>query len=163
MFHHTGYTRSTPGTPGTRIARLALYPWRPIAVAIIGVAAACPSTRGGTSAGILAEADWRLVELNGQPAVPTDAARRPWLRFAADSGRVSGSGGCNRASGPFTVDGSSIHFGPIISTKMACADAALNQQETGFFSVLQSTDRYEVVSDTLSLYHGPNRLARLVR
>jgi heat shock protein HslJ len=93
---------------------------------------------------VLGDDDWRLVSLGSEAAHPTDAARRPWLRFQTDSGRVVGSGGCNRLSGPFTIDGSSLRFGAIISTKMACADQALNRQEQALFTALASTDRYEI-------------------
>ncbi|OHV83817.1 YbaY family lipoprotein [Rhizobium sp. LCM 4573] len=53
----------------------------------------------------------------------------------AEDGKVSGSGGCNRMSGMATIAGDDIAFGPIASTKMACAPAVMDQ-ETKFFAAL---------------------------
>ncbi len=66
-------------------------------------------------------------------------------------------------SGPFTLAGDALKFGAIVSTKMACADNALNGQEQGFFSALESTDRVEIHGDTLVLLKGNAAVARLVR
>lgn len=122
----------------------------------------CASFPGGSSTGSLENRDWRLTELRGQPAVPSTGMREAQLQFSADSMRVTGSGGCNRIAGPYTRDGARLEFGPIISTKMACADARLNRQETDFLSALQSTNRHEIVADTLWLARDGERLARLV-
>jgi heat shock protein HslJ len=135
---------------------------RRLALLVFGAAtAACATVRANGDLQTLSGADWRLVELNGSAAAPPDAARRPWLRFNVDSSRVSGSGGCNRMSGPFTVSGEALKFGALISTKMACADQALNQQETAFFGALQSTDRFVLSGDTLKLMKGSETVARL--
>lgn len=50
-------------------------------------------------------------------------------------GKVTGSGGCNRISGGATVGEARISFSPMISTKMTCAPAILNQ-EYEFLSAL---------------------------
>jgi heat shock protein HslJ len=134
-----------------------------VALAAVALGAACASARSGGDVEVLRGVDWRLVELRGQPAAPTDIARRPWLRFEVDSARVSGSGGCNRMAGPVHIDGTVLHFGALVSTRMACADNALTRQEVDFQSALGSTDNYEVRSDTLVLRKGSESLARLVR
>ncbi len=50
-------------------------------------------------------------------------------------GKVAGSGGCNRISGAATVREARISFSPMISTKMTCAPAILDQ-ESAFLSAL---------------------------
>lgn len=50
------------------------------------------------------------------------------LEIAAD-GAVSGSGGCNRFSGSARIEGDTISFGDLASTMMACAEAAMNQEQ----------------------------------
>jgi heat shock protein HslJ len=130
---------------------------------VCGLVCACATSRGGTEGGVLAGSEWRLVELNGQPAVGADLAGRPWLRLNVDSGRVEGSGGCNRLSGTMDRSGSSLTFGPLLTTKMACADAAVNRQEQEFLKALQATNRFEASADTLTLLRGSDRVARLVR
>src|SRR5262245_17332334 len=44
------------------------------------------------------------------------------LELGAD-GAVSGSGGCNRMTGRVVIAGHRMTFGPLASTKMACAPA----------------------------------------
>lgn len=56
------------------------------------------------------------------------------LEIGAD-GTVSGTGGCNRMSGKAAIAGDRISFGPLASTNMACAPAAMDQ-EAKFFAVL---------------------------
>jgi putative lipoprotein len=56
------------------------------------------------------------------------------IDIAAD-GKVTGSGGCNRIRGGMTIDEARISFSPMISTKMACAPALMNQ-ESDFLSAL---------------------------
>jgi heat shock protein HslJ len=131
-------------------------------VGMIVLAAACNGMRGGSDsdAEALEIRDWHLVELNGKSAIPADVARRPWLRFDGAQHRAEGSGGCNRTAGPYTVKGSALHFGNMISTKMACVDTAVNRQEQMLFDALQRADRYDIHRDTLTLQGGFVRLAR---
>jgi putative lipoprotein len=126
------------------------------------VCAACASA-GQTARSPLSTGEWRLLEINGIAAIPTQVDRRPTIRFSADSARATGNGGCNSYGGDATVSGSSLHVSRVISTKRACLDPALNQQESRFFSALETVDRYAVSSDTLSLYHGPDAALRFVR
>jgi len=129
--------------------------------AVASMSFACAKTRAAAgSVQQLSGSDWRLAELNGRAAVPSEMQRRPWIRFESDSGRVSGSAGCNRMSGSFKLDGESIDFGAMVSTKMACADLALNQQEQDLFIALENADRYEVSGPTLVLRKGDTALAR---
>jgi putative lipoprotein len=87
------------------------------------------------------------------------------IEIAAD-GKVTGSGGCNRISGKATVDGAHISFGPMISTKMACPPAVMDQ-ESKFLAALGDTRlwRIDEQRDRLILVdaHGVTvlRMARL--
>lgn len=71
---------------------------------------------------------WRLSSANdgsGKPiAALTPDAKRP-LQLDFDGGRVSVSGGCNRASGRYTHDAKNLSFGDMAQTLMACADTRL--------------------------------------
>ena len=52
---------------------------------------------------------WRLVQLADQPiATGNEPQRDAQIQFDAASGRVSGSGGCNRLSGTFQRSGYSL-------------------------------------------------------
>lgn len=137
-------------------------PRRYITIAI-GLLSGCMTGQRSGRDAALSNGEWHAVEINGQPVVSSNGARRPSLTFQPDSGRVSGFGGCNRLAGPFTQRESSLAFGALAMTRMACVDAALNRQETAFAEALHDTDRYVIVKDTLTLLQGSARRARLVR
>jgi putative lipoprotein len=86
------------------------------------------------------------------------------LEIAPD-GKVTGSGGCNRISGMVTVDGAHMSFGPIVSTKMACAPA-ITDHESNFLSALADTRlwRFDETRDKLILVDARGvTVLRLVR
>ncbi|MGW5847990.1 META domain-containing protein [Streptomyces sp. NPDC055254] len=70
-----------------------------------------------------------LVSGESVSSVPADAAGRARFTLAADS-TASGNLGCNRFSGKATVDGPSIGFGPLTSTRMACEGGAGEVERT---------------------------------
>jgi heat shock protein HslJ len=127
-----------------------------LALVVVALSAAVPAQAQGGSTP-LAGTSWRLVELNGQPVVGEQPLT---LVFAADEQRVSGYGGCNQFSGPYTQNGASLRFGPLASTRRACLDEALNAQETAYFAALESTNRYSIENGQLVLYRGNQVLAR---
>ncbi|GGZ91086.1 META domain-containing protein [Streptomyces subrutilus] len=69
---------------------------------------------------------WTVTSLTGggtASSVPAEAAGRARFTLAAD-GAASGSLGCNRFSARAAIEGSSVVFGPLTSTRMACQGAA---------------------------------------
>lgn len=94
----------------------------------------------------LIEMEQRKVSANG-----------PYLEFDREQERVSGSGGCNRFSGAFEVDGSSMRFSRIVSTRMACIDAERQRVESTFLRLLETITRFEAQGNTLRLFanHRP--------
>ena len=95
---------------------------------------------------------WWLTQLADQPVAPgREPQRDPQVAFERSSGRVSGSGGCNRMSGTFARSGSNLRISQLGSTRMACADPSRTETETLFFQALQSTASYRLA--------GPGRLA----
>lgn len=94
---------------------------------------------------------WTLVAL-GDRANPTGAGdKAPDLTFAAAESRVSGFAGCNRFSGTYTVVGDSLHFGPLMSTKMACPGQ--DQVEVGYLAALGAAVTFTMADSSLIL-HG---------
>ena len=110
---------------------------------------------------IVAGADWELVELVGQPAPTGAGGRRATIRFEADSSRAGGFAGCNRWGAPYTIDGAAIRFGPIITTKMACADGMTLEQRVA--DALGSARRFEIADDRLTLFGDVGPIARFRR
>lgn len=67
------------------------------------------------------------------------------LVIAAD-GAVNGKGGCNGYGGEATIDGDKLSFGPLVSTRMACAEAIMNQ-ENKFHQSLTATATFRIDAD----------------
>ena len=123
--------------------------------------AACATAATGGSAAPFEDVDWRLLDVEGRPAVAGPSAVR--LRFRSDSGRASGDGGCNRFGGPYVRDGASLRIGPLIATRRACIDDAATRQESAVLGALEATRRFAVSGDTLVLSGDAGPLVRWVR
>jgi putative lipoprotein len=67
------------------------------------------------------------------------------LQFGND-GRISGRGACNSYSGAVDLKGAQIIIGQLVSTKMACPPAVMDQ-ETRFMAALQATRTYRMDQD----------------
>jgi heat shock protein HslJ len=134
-----------------------------IAATVAGpLLAACAPAMQQSSGGSIEARFWRLNEIRGQAVLPVEEGRELHITFDTEQHRVSGSAGCNRFSGPYTRAADRLTIGPLISTKMACADDRLNRQETDYMAALQATDRYMVSGDTLTLASGNERVARFI-
>ena len=106
---------------------------------------------------------WRAVEVVGTP-VPSQSPTGdgdPHLVFGAD-GRVSGSDGCNRLTGPYTVKGNGLTFGQLAGTMMACPQT--DETARRFQSALKGTSHYRVAAGRLEFYGATGKpLAVFVR
>lgn len=78
---------------------------------------------GGDPETLFANANWTLA-LIGDEALSSD--RELSIRF--EDGRVSGSSGCNRFMGGYTLTGESLTLTQMASTQMACPDDAMAQE-----------------------------------
>lgn len=133
--------------------------WLGMALLAAAALAACaPAVQSGGAPMLLAGSQWRLVELNGR--APVGGGEAPTLRFDAGEPRASGNGGCNQFNGPYTQSGDALHFGPMASTRRACADEAATRQETEYLEALHATTRIAMQDGTLSLYAGDRAVVR---
>lgn len=82
--------------------------------------------------------------------------RTPTLLF--ESGTVSVDTGCNRGTGSYQLGASTITFGPIATTRMACTDPAATTVEQTILSVLSGGIIWGIDGDTLSLRNGDTGL-----
>lgn len=95
----------------------------------------------------LTNVEWTLVSIDGQPVV--DGSTVTLTLDAA--GEASGTGGCNRYSGQYTIDGDAIAFGMLISTLMACVDDDITAQEAAYFAALDAVTGYTLEAGRLTL------------
>ena len=90
---------------------------------------------------------WVLVDLAGTPSIE---GVQPTLDFP-EPGKAAGMGSCNRFFGAVEVDGETITFKAMGSTRMACG-AEIGKQETVYLKALQEAQRFELEGDELLVY-----------
>lgn len=107
---------------------------------------------GGTilPPGDLAGTNWTFVSIAGMAVAPD---RPTSLSFEAD--RLSGSAGCNRFSGDYSVTGRRLTAGPLMATEMACPGAGM-AQENAFFELMRDPVRLSFPSDGTLKISGAN-------
>lgn len=110
----------------------------------------------------LAGTYWRLIALPGAPDASVDQAARAHIMLHADGGRVSGSSGCNRVSGGYSLDGAALSFGPLAGTRRACAPA-LMELEQRFLTALAAATGYVIDREMLTLAGPDGPVARFER
>lgn len=105
-----------------------------------GAAATDPDPAGAVVAQALGAHGWRLASATDAGGRRIDAlfpdAAAP-LRFAFADGRIAVSGGCNRLSAAYTLDGGTLQVGPAAQTKMFCGGGALMAADEAVAARLQ--------------------------
>lgn len=96
--------------------------------------------------------NWSATMINnGRGAVSGLVAGTEVTAVFGEDGTVSGSAGCNTYSGSYTVDGSNITIGPLVSTMMMCVDPEVMAQEAAYLAALENSATYSITGDTLEL------------
>lgn len=113
----------------------------------------------GASMGVdLAGSEWRPSFMS---AAELPAGIKMQVEFQPD-GRITGSGGCNRFFGGYTISGNHIKIGPLASTRKGCP--GLIKVEATFFATLQAASSFEQTGTTLILFDASGgKLAQFVR
>lgn len=121
---------------------------------LASVLAACASTRGAAKAPGLDGTAWTLAALPGRTLVENTSVT---LQF--EDGRVSGSDGCNRFSGGYTVAGSALEISPQMATTMMACEPHVSEQAQAFVSALKNTRSRRTQDGRLELLAADGRLA----
>jgi putative lipoprotein len=95
---------------------------------------------------------WLAEDIGGRGVIDTAQST---LRIGAD-GRVNGRGACNSYFGTAKVDGSSVSFGDIGATMMACAPALMDQEHK-LFEALKKTSSVRLEQGKLFLVDADGR------
>lgn len=125
----------------------------------LGACAAGPAPTPNAPPEPLWGSEWRLQTIGGQVVLPQPVAT---LAFP-QTGQVAGHGACNRYFGSVEIERSSLKFGPLGATRMACP-GGVGEQEMRYLGALQKAQRYEVQGDTLLIHtQGMDQPLRFVR
>jgi putative lipoprotein len=103
---------------------------------------------------------WKLIDISGTPPVSGSGVEEVNVTLTGEGKRLSGSGGCNRLMGEYTLHRNSLRFKHIGSTMMACPDPVM-KQEQAFMAALKDTTTYRITGETLELLKEQQVLARL--
>jgi heat shock protein HslJ len=127
-------------------------------IALIGVCACVSTSPESVPASVenFSGVTWVAEDIDGRGVI--DNAQST-IEFTGDD-RVAGRGGCNRYSGSVTIDGRKLKVAQVISTKMACVPALMDQ-ETRFLQALESAASFEV-KDTKLIVRDATGTQRLV-
>lgn len=115
------------------------------AMMVLSACATAASQTGG--GGDLTGKVWALTELKGTPPA---AGVGISAQFSSD-GKVSGSAGCNRYNGTYTISGNSITFSSPMATTMMMCEQAVMEQESAYLQALGEAKTYAVNGDQLTL------------
>ena len=127
-------------------------PWRLITLGTLAVVCAnaallfALSSLAGPTAG-LANTNWSLVSINGQPPIP---GRALTLQFQSGT-QLAGDSGCNSYGTQYHVSGGNIAVTQLISTLRACAEEPLNAQEAVFQQALSHAAQFSLSGSQLTL------------
>lgn len=99
---------------------------------------------------VLEGSQWQLVAIDGTPAVDGTLVT---LSFHAD-GSLNGDSGCNLYRSTYTVEGSALTVGPVLSTRRACLSDDLSAQETALLAALEAATGYTLRPDHLFISYG---------
>lgn len=103
--------------------------------------------------------DWRLTTYRSDSGLTEVAPRSRPTEFRFEDGQFSGSTGCNRIQGAYTVEGTDFELGEgLAATRMACP-GPLMQQETAVLQALQTVTRYRYAADRLELLDERGEIA----
>ena len=87
---------------------------------------------------------WTLISFETYtgviPAVKEAPATLAFSTAGIQAGRLSGSGGCNRFAGSYTMIGERLRLGPLAVTRMMC-DPIRMDQEDRFLHALSTVER----------------------
>lgn len=109
----------------------------------------------GMPANIL-DTKWLLQSVGGQAVQMPAGMDMPWLKLGADKS-LSGFGGCNNLMGQFNLDGATIGFPGVGSTKKFCESS--QKIEDSFLGALREANSFKVDNGLLKLLNGDKELA----
>jgi heat shock protein HslJ len=113
----------------------------------------CSSKKGITNP--LIHDIWILESINGNAYVRASGQElHPTIEIYLSDERFGGNTGCNNMNGKVMVEGSTILFSDIVTTKMFCPDV----DEADFLSGLGKANNYKIEKMKLYLYDSDHEL-----
>jgi copper homeostasis protein (lipoprotein) len=96
---------------------------------------------------------WVLVRIGGESFVPQEGRPEPYIVLQSSTKQIAGHGGCNRLSGGYRIEGSTLEFGELTTTRMSCPDL---DTEYAFLNALDNVARWRLMDNQLVLLDKNN-------
>lgn len=125
-----------------------------------GSASSDPNTRPATIDASMMDTHWNLATVAGKAIRLPEGVENPYINLL-EGDRISGYGGCNKIMGNVKIDGSSISFPGLGSSKMFCEKT--QDLENSFMTALRAANSYKLDGDKLTLLDKSKELATLVK
>jgi heat shock protein HslJ len=93
---------------------------------------------------------WTLTALGSDDTTSSAAPDHPGLLLFAAGGTVSGSTGCNSFHGTYTLSGDSLSFGPLATTRKACEQEVMTQEQA-FVQAMEQVTGFSIEGPQLTL------------
>jgi len=116
------------------------------------------ATGASGSSGELSGSSWVLEDLSGDGVVEDTHVTLDFIQ----KGRATGNASCNHYFSTVEISGSSIRFGAVGATRMACA-TAVSLQEVKYFGALESAQHFTIEGNTLSIFGSGSKPLRFTR
>ena len=116
-------------------------------VLVLGCATAQGQSSGSQSSGTVPEREskppiegttWVITSYNTARQAMVSPVSRTSLTIRFKDGTVSGKSGCNNFHGTYTLNGSAISLTPLASTRKACLNEGVMEQEQQVLAAIQS-------------------------
>ena len=107
------------------------------------------------------DVSWKLKSYgHTEDLLPVSGNTDITILFNSSDNRIGGFGGCNSYFGSYTINKQTceLTIGDIGSTKKACVDATVMQQEQKYFNLLQAAAKVEVKGGELRITCGSELL-----
>ena len=117
--------------------------------ALIMTLLGCVTVKAETDGDSLAGRTWLAEDIDGKGVIDK---LQTTIEFA-EEGKVMGNAGCNRYFGSASIDGRTIEFGSLGSTRKMCHESIMNQ-EMAFMQALDIVKRWDMKNGLLFMYAG---------
>ena len=95
---------------------------------------------------------WSLVSIGGSPVLASESTS-----MLFDTGRLSGSDGCNRYATKYTAWENNLKIGPnVVGTRAACSPPVMDEATT-FLGILGRTAGFRRDGNRMMLFDGEGR------
>jgi heat shock protein HslJ len=106
----------------------------------------------------LAGVDWKVTSFNNNRHAVVGVTGDSKLTMTFKDGQVAGSAGCNNFHGSYKAEGGQIQFGPLATTRRACAEPLMTQEKE-FLAALASAVTWKIDGNVLDMHRADGERA----